>query len=133
MFGGRKSHPPGPFIFPLALLDRQLICHSIPCNSTDNARAAVQTNTYTAPEQLSEKEIRDGEARATVEVQVFTVACLALWFCTSRRSLLCTYLYPTHPCFALGLLRKPYLLCLSPEMDSRTVRIATMDIEKQLY
>ncbi|KIW79793.1 hypothetical protein Z517_06408 [Fonsecaea pedrosoi CBS 271.37] len=33
-------------------------------------------------EQLSEKEIREGEAQATAQVQFFTVACLALWFCT---------------------------------------------------
>ncbi|KAK5328821.1 hypothetical protein LTR93_002606 [Exophiala xenobiotica] len=32
-------------------------------------------------EHLSEKEIREGEAKAAVEVQIFTAACLALWFC----------------------------------------------------
>ncbi|KAI1614712.1 hypothetical protein EDD37DRAFT_650273 [Exophiala viscosa] len=31
-------------------------------------------------QQLSEKDIRDGEAKATVEVQIFAVACAALWF-----------------------------------------------------
>jgi len=31
-------------------------------------------------EQLSEQEIREGEARAIVEVQIFSVACVALWF-----------------------------------------------------
>ncbi|KIV92241.1 hypothetical protein PV10_06698 [Exophiala mesophila] len=31
-------------------------------------------------EQLSEAEIREGEAAATLQVQVFTVACAALWF-----------------------------------------------------
>jgi hypothetical protein len=34
-----------------------------------------------ASEHLSEKEIREGEAKAAVEVQIFTAACLALWFC----------------------------------------------------
>ncbi|KIX94189.1 uncharacterized protein Z520_10216 [Fonsecaea multimorphosa CBS 102226] len=33
-------------------------------------------------DQLSEKEIREGEAQATAQVQFFTVACIALWFCT---------------------------------------------------
>jgi len=31
-------------------------------------------------EHLSEKELREGEAKAAVEVQIFTAACLALWF-----------------------------------------------------
>ncbi len=35
----------------------------------------------TAGDQASEKEIREGEAQATVQVQIFTVACAALWFC----------------------------------------------------
>ncbi len=34
-----------------------------------------------ASEHLSEKEIRQGEAKAAVEVQIFTAACIALWFC----------------------------------------------------
>ncbi|OAP61521.1 hypothetical protein AYL99_03724 [Fonsecaea erecta] len=31
-------------------------------------------------DQLSEKDIREGEAQATAQVQFFTVACVALWF-----------------------------------------------------
>jgi len=31
-------------------------------------------------EQPSEQEIREGEAQATVSVQIFTAACAALWF-----------------------------------------------------
>ncbi|KIW29482.1 uncharacterized protein PV07_05296 [Cladophialophora immunda] len=31
-------------------------------------------------DQLSEKEIHEGEAQATAQVQFFTVACIALWF-----------------------------------------------------
>jgi len=31
-------------------------------------------------EHLSEKDIREGEAKAGVEVQIFTAACVALWF-----------------------------------------------------
>jgi len=31
-------------------------------------------------EHLSEKEIRDGETKAAVEVQIFVAACAALWF-----------------------------------------------------
>ncbi|EXJ74694.1 uncharacterized protein A1O5_01388 [Cladophialophora psammophila CBS 110553] len=32
-------------------------------------------------DHLSEKEIREGEAQATAQVQFFAVACVALWFC----------------------------------------------------
>jgi len=31
-------------------------------------------------DQPSDKEIREGESKAAVEVQIFTVACIALWF-----------------------------------------------------
>jgi len=31
-------------------------------------------------DQLSEKEIREGEDQAVVQVQIFTAACVALWF-----------------------------------------------------
>ncbi|KAJ4597560.1 hypothetical protein HRR88_006226 [Exophiala dermatitidis] len=35
-------------------------------------------------EHLSEKEIQEGEKKALVEVQIFTAACIALWFCTCQ-------------------------------------------------
>lgn len=41
------------------------------------------TASCVAQEHLSEKEISEGEKKALVEVQIFTAACAALWFCTS--------------------------------------------------
>jgi hypothetical protein len=42
----------------------------------------ILTSCLVEQEHLSEKDIREGEAKAGVEVQIFTAACVALWFCT---------------------------------------------------
>ena len=39
-------------------------------------------HTDVAPEQVSENELQEAELQATRSVQVFAVACVALWYCT---------------------------------------------------
>lgn len=65
MFAGRESKSP------------RLVFHD------QVSILTLSVSLHAASEHLSDKEIRDGEAKAAVEVQIFTVACVALWFCMS--------------------------------------------------
>lgn len=77
------------------------------------------TDNRTAPEQLSEAELREGERVAIGNVQIFTAACAALWFCmlSSQHGMLviCSNLVASTTCRRLGM---EALLNILPTIDA---------------